>query len=137
MQKRGADYVERNILYANAKAKKNYRVYLLRALKEDWGASWWEEQEVEQAQEVLEQESRSQGYEALKQQAREELAYYQELFLSLTSPEELEKLTSYIEEKVSREISPHAEDFEYHKDIQLASLLREGAERYQRQAQNL
>jgi len=42
-QKYDANYVKRNILYANEKAEKNYRAYLDRALKEDWGLGWWED----------------------------------------------------------------------------------------------
>jgi hypothetical protein len=36
-QKHGFDYVARNIRYANRYCKGNYRAYLTRALKEDWG----------------------------------------------------------------------------------------------------
>jgi len=43
LAKKGREYVERNIKYANQFADNNYRVYLLRALKENWAASWWEE----------------------------------------------------------------------------------------------
>jgi plasmid replication initiation protein len=39
-KKHGADYVERNILYANAKAGTSYAGYLNKALKEDWGRDW-------------------------------------------------------------------------------------------------
>lgn len=43
VRKYDANYVKRNILYANEKAEKNYRAYLDRALKEDWGLGWWED----------------------------------------------------------------------------------------------
>lgn len=39
----GFDYCKRNILYANEKAKDNYRVFLIKALKEDWALGWWED----------------------------------------------------------------------------------------------
>lgn len=47
---KGLEYVERNIKYTNKFAGKNYRVYLLKALKEDWGAGWWEEVHKEEEQ---------------------------------------------------------------------------------------
>ena len=42
----GEEYVKRNILYANEKVKKqsSYRVFLEKALKEDWAFEWWEDQ---------------------------------------------------------------------------------------------
>ena len=45
LRKKGAEYVKRNILYANARANKNYRVFLLKAFKEDWGLGWEEDQD--------------------------------------------------------------------------------------------
>jgi len=44
LRKKGAEYVKRNILYANERANKNYRVFLLKALKEDWGLGWQEDE---------------------------------------------------------------------------------------------
>ena len=43
LTKKGPDYVRRNILYANEKSTRQYRVYLLGALKEDWASEWWED----------------------------------------------------------------------------------------------
>ena len=134
-KKHSKDYVERNILYANEKAKKNYRVYLIRALKEDWGANWWEDQELEKIEEIQEQESRSQGLQALKQKAKEELAYYQNEFLAFGSQERLEEFTSHIEEKVRNTAS--SENFDYYRDLQLAALLRTAVDRYRYQAEYL
>lgn len=38
--KRGFDYVKRNILYSNAKAERSYAGFLVKALKDDWGHDW-------------------------------------------------------------------------------------------------
>jgi len=57
-KKHGVEYVERNIRYANKHADGNYRVYLLQALKEDWGAAWWEEKKTKEQQ--------SEKYETIK-----------------------------------------------------------------------
>jgi len=43
LTRKGVEYVRRNILYANEKSTKQYRVYLLSALKEDWASEWWED----------------------------------------------------------------------------------------------
>ena len=47
-KKKGFEYVKRNIEYANLKAEKNYRAYLINALKEDWAADWQDDQKVQQ-----------------------------------------------------------------------------------------
>jgi plasmid replication initiation protein len=39
-KKYGFDYVKRNILYANAKAKNSYAGFINSALKDDWGHDW-------------------------------------------------------------------------------------------------
>jgi hypothetical protein len=44
LEEHGFSYVRRNLLYANEKAKRNYRVFLDKALKEDWGLGWWEDE---------------------------------------------------------------------------------------------
>ena len=48
LRKKGFEYVKRNIEYANLKAEKNYRAYLINALKEDWAADWQDDQKVQQ-----------------------------------------------------------------------------------------
>jgi len=47
----GEEYVKRNILYANEKVKKRsaYRVFLIKALKEDWARGWWEDRVVDES----------------------------------------------------------------------------------------
>ena len=50
-KKKGFEYVKRNIEYANLKAEKNYRAYLINALKEDWSLAWWEDQNLERIEE--------------------------------------------------------------------------------------
>lgn len=45
LDKHGEEYVRRNILYANEQVKKSksYRVFLIKALREDWARGWWED----------------------------------------------------------------------------------------------
>lgn len=46
-EKNGFEYVNRNVLYSNAKADKSYVGFLINALKDDWGHDWvLEQQEV-------------------------------------------------------------------------------------------
>ena len=47
LKKKGFEYVKRNIEYANLKAEKNYRAYLINALKEDWALGWQDDQLIE------------------------------------------------------------------------------------------
>ena len=51
LKKRGFEYTKRNILYANKKAEKNYRAYLISALREDWAADWIDDQIIEKQSE--------------------------------------------------------------------------------------
>ena len=53
---RGAPYVERNIRYANKHAKHNYRPYLLKALRADYGLAMQVDEEAKR--QVREQEAR-------------------------------------------------------------------------------
>ncbi|MDY0362181.1 MAG: replication initiation protein [Desulforegulaceae bacterium] len=53
VEKNGIEYVRRNISYANKHSKKNYRAFLLKALKEDWSLQEEEEKRIqEEAQKV-------------------------------------------------------------------------------------
>jgi hypothetical protein len=67
-QKHGFDYAVRNIRYTNRYCKGNYRAYLTRALKEDWGVALEEDEKREQK--VREEEERRREEE--KQKEREE-----------------------------------------------------------------
>ena len=51
LKKKGFEYTKRNILYANEKAEKNYRAYLISALREDWAADWIDDQIIEKQSE--------------------------------------------------------------------------------------
>jgi hypothetical protein len=55
-QKHGFDYATRNIRYTNRYCKGNYRAYLTRALKEDWGLAL--EEDEERKQKLREEEGR-------------------------------------------------------------------------------
>jgi plasmid replication initiation protein len=71
LKKKGFEYVKRNIEYANLKAEKNYRAYLINALKEDWSLAWWEDQKIEkekiEIQEKKEKEKEEKEKEELQQ----------------------------------------------------------------------
>jgi len=57
-KKHGFEYCKRNIEYANEKATENYRVFLIKALKEDWALGWWEDK--------LQKEEKEKWYEKIK-----------------------------------------------------------------------
>ena len=96
-KKHGFDYVARNIKYTNRHCKGNYRVYLNKALKEDWGLSIQEDEESKQKTIKEQEKKRQQERETLKQQ--KELQSQVREHMEILSPEELETLR---EEAISR-----------------------------------
>ena len=86
LARKGKDYVEYNILYANTHAKKNYRVYLLDALKKDWGAEWWEDEQEKEKQRKRELEN-----EAVRKVEEEEAIKSQRAHMKELAEKELEK----------------------------------------------
>lgn len=93
LSKQDVDYVRRNILYANKEAKKNYRLFLVKALSEDWGEGFEEDEAAknkaraarqEAAREKRKQEEEEDRTKAVRQQAGE--------LLKLMSPEKQEAL---------------------------------------------
>lgn len=69
-KKFGIDYVKRNISYTNKHAKKNYRAYLVKALKEDWAKQEEEDAESkQQEQEAILEEFRKHNTKYLTQLA--------------------------------------------------------------------
>jgi len=69
-QSKGADYTRSNILYANKEAKKNYGVFLKKALKEDWGAELREESLKQLAYEKTKEEERAKKKQEIKEVAQ-------------------------------------------------------------------
>jgi plasmid replication initiation protein len=65
LKKEGFEYVERNILYANEKAEKNYRNFLIQSLKNDWAMAWIEdiEEEKEKAKELQDKQMKLEKYQ--------------------------------------------------------------------------
>ena len=62
-KKHGFEYCKRNIEYANVKATDNYRVFLIKALKEDWALGWWEDKIQEQKQKQEQEKQKQQEYQ--------------------------------------------------------------------------
>ena len=95
LKKKGFEYVERNILYANEKAEKNYRNFLIQSLKNDWAMSWIEdiEEEKEKAKELQEKQKEVEEKklkEMLKKEKDELLKEAEARFNSLTEQEKEE-----------------------------------------------
>ena len=65
LKQKGFEYVKRNIEYANEKAEKNYRNFLIQSLKNDWAMSWIEdiEEEKEKAKELQEKQMKLEKYQ--------------------------------------------------------------------------
>lgn len=62
-KRHGYEYCKRNIEYANQKAIDNYRVFLIKALKEDWALGWWEDKIQEQKQKQEQEKQKQQEYQ--------------------------------------------------------------------------
>ena len=70
LKNKGFEYVKRNIEYANEKAQKNYRSFLIQSLKEDWALFWWEEKkEREERERILKDKERKELEEKRKIEA--------------------------------------------------------------------
>jgi hypothetical protein len=89
-KKHGFDYTARNIKYTNRHSKGNYRVYLNKALKEDWGLAIKEDEESKKKIIKEQQVKNQQEQETLKQQR--ELHCQVKEYMKTLSPEELETL---------------------------------------------
>lgn len=100
LRKHGADYVKRNILYSNKKAKTNYRTFLGKALKEDWGAGYIED--LQQAQEQR-QKKDSQVESKRREQQQEERIQEEAHKLLLSMPSEEKK---QLEKEAKANFSP-------------------------------
>jgi hypothetical protein len=83
-QKHGFDYVARNIRYANRYCKGNYRAYLTKALKEDWGVAL--EEDDKRKEKVRKEQERKHHEEQEDIKNRTEL--------NRRAREEIEKLSS-------------------------------------------
>ena len=70
LAKHNQEYVAQNILYSNEKAKENYRIFLIKALKENWSLGWWEDHQVEQKQRIEQKQERQKEQE--KEEKRKE-----------------------------------------------------------------
>ena len=62
-KRHGIEYCKRNIEYATQKATDNYRVFLIKALKEDWALGWWEDKIQEQKQKQEQEKQKQQEYQ--------------------------------------------------------------------------
>ncbi len=106
-KKHGFDYVARNIRYTNRNCKGNYRAYLNKALKEDWGLAIKEDEESKQKVIKEQERKRQQEREALKQQ--KELQSQVREYMETLSPEEMENLREEAIGRLDKETKKDAE----------------------------
>ena len=108
-KKYGFDYVARNIKYTNRHCKGNYRAYLNKALKEDWGLAIQEDEENKQETIKEQEKKRQQEREALKQQ--KELKSQVREHIETLSLDELETLREEAISRLDEEAKKSAEKF--------------------------
>jgi len=106
-KKHGFDYTARNIKYTNRHCKGNYRAYLNKALKEDWGLAIQEDEESKQKIIKEQQVKNRQEQETLKQQ--KELRFQAKEHMETLSPEELETLREEAIGQLDEETKKNAE----------------------------
>jgi len=114
---RGNSYVERNIRYTNKHAVKNYRNYLLKALRADYGLSMQEDEEAQRR--ILEEQTRKtaaaatqQNEEQLRRRLREEAQDRARAYIAARSASELEimrrEALSLMDEKIRNIVDRNA-----------------------------
>ncbi len=108
-KKHGFDYTARNIKYTNRNCKGNYRAYLNKAIKEDWGLCIQEDEDSKQKIINDQAQKRQQEREALKQQR--ELQSQVREHMETLSPEELESLREEAISRLDEEAKRGAEKF--------------------------
>lgn len=92
-QRHGPEYVARNIEYACEHSTSNFRPYLLKALRHDYGLAWKEDRELLIAKEQNAHGSKAQQDEELHRQKREEAAQDQaQEYIESLSPDQKAKL---------------------------------------------
>jgi len=103
-QKHGFDYVARNITYTNRHCKGNYRAYLNKALKEDWGLAMEEDEKRQQKLREEQERQRQKEQEEIKRQ--KELNRQVKEHMKNLSFEEIESLrkeaVSHLDEETKR-----------------------------------
>lgn len=114
-KKHGFQYAARNIRYTTQQAKKNYRAYLDRALKEDLGRGWAEDQEAHEKMEEIRTAERK-AADLKRQQEIENLHRESEITKSTLakfealSPEEQDRIRNAAFETLKEPIKTHVRE---------------------------
>jgi hypothetical protein len=115
----GSDYVIRNIKYANKHAKKNYRPFLVKSLKEDWGISIIEDEmekllkvkedaelrqeQIREEKKILTETAKSQNDQSLARKYINELTSEARTNLEKEAIQEISKINPAIIENLKSE----------------------------------
>lgn len=120
----GLEYTRRNLLYTDVKAKKNPRVFLLKALKEDWAEDWYKEHisPVEVPQQTDPVPDRF--LEDFLEETETNLARWEQIFLEHYSPQELELMWSFARQKVAPYAASEPAQRELQIKLKLISLIK-------------
>jgi len=96
--KHGYDHIARNINYANKNCRGNYRAYLLKSIREDWGIAQQEDEEAKKK--AIERASKEQERRELESKYGEYLKDCCDKIYDAMTPEEQKKLNQEIREDV-------------------------------------
>lgn len=114
-KKQGFQYAARNIRYTTQQAKKNYRAYLDRALKEDLGRGWAEDQEAKEKMEEIRAAERK-AADLKRQQEIETLHRESEIIQAVLtkfgtlSPEEQDRIRNAALEALKEPLKTHVRE---------------------------
>jgi len=75
LREKGFEYVKRNIQYTNEYATENYRVFLQKALKNDWGKEWWEDNKEQKAKQIKQMPNSISDSNKLERKQEENIRY--------------------------------------------------------------
>ena len=108
-RKQGFDYVSRNIRYTTWSCKGNYRAYLTKALKEDWGLALKEDEEAKQKIIDKQQEQKRQEREALDRQKEMRCKVHD--YIKNLSSEKIELIREEAVGRLDEKMKKYAEEY--------------------------
>ena len=105
-KKHGFDYTARNIRYTNRNCKGNYRAYLNKALKADWGLALKEDKEAKQKTIDRQIDQRRQEQEALE--CQKQMRCQAQDYMQTLSSEELQTMREEADSRLDGQIKKSA-----------------------------
>jgi hypothetical protein len=113
-EKQGLAYVSRNIQYTNKHARKNYRPYLLKALRDDYGITMQEDEDAKRQVQINQEkktgeEAARKAEESRRQQLEMEAKKLAQNYIAALSPEDRASLERLAVPTITEALQIHVE----------------------------